>query len=42
MPVRSMPGLIDRWLVYRDGGHIATEFARALAPYLEGALPRVQ
>jgi hypothetical protein len=38
-PSDPCPAVIDRWLVYRDGGHIATAFARALAPYLEQALP---
>jgi peptidoglycan/LPS O-acetylase OafA/YrhL len=41
-PTDPCPVVIDRWLVYRDGGHIATEFARALAPYLEQALPSVR
>ncbi len=40
-PSDPCPAVIDRWLVYRDGGHIATPFARALAPYLEQALPPI-
>jgi peptidoglycan/LPS O-acetylase OafA/YrhL len=38
-PTDPCPVVIDRWLVYRDGGHIATAFSRALAPYLERSLP---
>jgi peptidoglycan/LPS O-acetylase OafA/YrhL len=40
-PSDPCPVVIDRWLVYRDGGHIATAFSRALAPYLEEQLPAI-
>jgi hypothetical protein len=33
--------VIGRVLVYRDGHHMTTPFARALAPYLGSALPDV-
>jgi len=31
--------VIGNVLVYRDGHHMTTPFARALAPYLEPLLP---
>ncbi len=40
-PSDPCPVVIDRWIVYRDGGHIATAFARALGPYLERKLPEL-
>jgi hypothetical protein len=33
--------IIDRFLVYRNGGHIATAFARGLAPYVAEQLPDI-
>ncbi len=38
-PSDPCPVVIGRFLVYRNGGHIATAFARGLAPYLERAMP---
>jgi hypothetical protein len=38
-PTDPCPALIGRWLVYRDGGHIATAFARGLGPYVAAQLP---
>ena len=38
-PTDPCPAVIGRWLVYRDGGHIATAFARGLAPYIASELP---
>ena len=40
-PSDPCPAVIGRYLVYRDSGHLATSFARALAPYLASALPPV-
>jgi len=40
-PSDPCPVIIDRYVVYMDGGHIAAPFARALAPYLDAALPPV-
>ena len=38
-PTEPCPAVIGRVLVYRDGHHMTTPFARALAPYLEPLLP---
>lgn len=38
-PTEPCPVVIGRLLVYRDGHHMTTPFARALAPYLEPLLP---
>jgi peptidoglycan/LPS O-acetylase OafA/YrhL len=38
-PTAPCPAVIGRVLVYRDGHHMTTVFARALAPYLEPLLP---
>ncbi len=40
-PSEPCPVVIGRVLVYRDGHHMTTPFARALAPYLEPLLPRI-
>ena len=40
-PTDPCPAVIGRWLVYRDGGHIATAFARGLAPYIAAELPEI-
>ena len=38
-PTVPCPAVIGNVLVYRDGHHMTTPFARALAPYLEPLLP---
>ena len=38
-PSEPCPAIIGRVLVYRDGHHMTTPFAAALAPYLEPLLP---
>lgn len=38
-PSEPCPAIIGRVLVYRDGHHMTTPFASALAPYLEPLLP---
>ena len=38
-PTSPCPAVIGNVLVYRDGSHMTTPFARALAPYLGPALP---
>ncbi len=38
-PTEPCPAIIGRVLVYRDGHHMTTPFASALAPYLEPLLP---
>jgi peptidoglycan/LPS O-acetylase OafA/YrhL len=38
-PTSPCPAVIGRVLVYRDGHHMTTPFARALAPYLGPTLP---
>jgi SGNH domain (fused to AT3 domains) len=38
-PTDPCPAIIGRLLVYRDGHHLTTPFAAALAPYLEPLLP---
>ena len=38
-PTEPCPAVIGDVLVYRDGHHMTTPFARALAPYLGPALP---
>ena len=38
-PTVPCPAVIGKVLVYRDGHHMTTPFARALAPYLEPLLP---
>ncbi len=38
-PTEPCPAIIGRVLVYRDGHHMTTPFAAALAPYLEPLLP---
>ena len=40
-PSDPCPAIIDRFLVYRNGGHIATAFARGLAPYVAEQLPDI-
>ena len=40
-PSDPCPVIIDRFLVYRNGGHIATAFARGLAPYVAEQLPDI-
>jgi hypothetical protein len=40
-PTEPCPSVIGRLLVYRDGHHMTTPFATALAPYLEPLLPRL-
>ena len=40
-PSDPCPALIGQFLVWRDGGHIATAFARALAPYIARKLPSI-
>jgi peptidoglycan/LPS O-acetylase OafA/YrhL len=40
-PSEPCPATIGRYLVYRDGGHMTTAFATALAPYVVAALPAV-
>ena len=40
-PTDPCPPVIGRWLVYRDSGHIATAFARGLAPYIAAQLPKI-
>jgi len=40
-PTEPCPAVIGRVLVYRDGHHMTTPFARALAPYLEPLLPGI-
>ena len=38
-PTVPCPAVIGKVLVYRDGHHMTTPFARALAPYIEPLLP---
>jgi SGNH domain (fused to AT3 domains) len=38
-PTEPCPAVIGRILVYRDGHHMTTPFAKALAPYVERLLP---
>jgi hypothetical protein len=40
-PTSPCPAVIGKVLVYRDGHHMTTPFARALAPYLGPALPNL-
>ncbi|HET9083035.1 MAG TPA: SGNH hydrolase domain-containing protein [Candidatus Limnocylindrales bacterium] len=40
-PTVPCPAVIGKVLVYRDGHHMTTPFARALAPYLEPLLPKL-
>jgi peptidoglycan/LPS O-acetylase OafA/YrhL len=40
-PTEPCPAVIGRLLVFRDSHHMTTPFARALAPYLEALLPRI-
>ena len=40
-PTSPCPAVIGKILVYRDGHHMTTPFARALAPYLEPMLPSI-
>jgi peptidoglycan/LPS O-acetylase OafA/YrhL len=40
-PTSPCPAVIGKVLVYRDGHHMTTPFARALAPYLEPMLPSI-
>lgn len=40
-PTEPCPALIGRLLIYRDGHHMTTPFATALAPYLEPLLPAI-
>ena len=40
-PSDPCPVIINRFLVYRNGGHIATAFARGLAPYVAEQLPDI-
>ena len=41
-PSDPCPVVIDGYLVYRDGGHMAVSFAAALAPYIGRLLPPIQ
>jgi peptidoglycan/LPS O-acetylase OafA/YrhL len=40
-PTEPCPAIIGRVLVYRDGHHMTTPFAAALAPYLAPLLPQL-
>ena len=40
-PTSPCPAVIGKVLVYRDGHHMTTPFARALAPYLAPLLPNL-
>jgi SGNH domain-containing protein len=40
-PTDPCPAVIDRYVVYRDGGHLASPFAEALAPFLDAVLPPI-
>jgi peptidoglycan/LPS O-acetylase OafA/YrhL len=41
-PTVPCPAVIGKVLVYRDGHHMTTPFARALAPYLKPLLPKLR
>jgi hypothetical protein len=41
-PSDPCPIVIDGYLVYRDGGHMAMSFAAALAPYIGRLLPPIE